>query len=142
VRLLLESYIAEKAALSITEEDLRRLKKLNEESDYVLRHDTPFESRKNEIEFHRIIGSVAGNPILMFLLDFVENLLIDTKEILKPGKEFSKKVLNAHKRIHKALSERDVKKVRAEMIKHVQEVEKDLAALQNRESKGYLKKME
>ncbi len=132
VRLLLESHIAEKAALAITEDDLSRLKKLIEECEYVLKHDIPIEHRKNEIEFHRIIGSVSGNPILMFILDFVENLLIDTKEILQPGKEFSQRVLNAHKRIYKALSERDSKKVRQEMIKHVKEVERDLIALQQK----------
>jgi GntR family transcriptional repressor for pyruvate dehydrogenase complex len=130
VRLILEPYVAEKAALSITEEDLKRLEKLNKECEYVLKNNIPIESRKNEIEYHRIIGSVSGNPILMFLLDFVENLLIDTKEILQPGKEFSQKVLNAHKRIYKALVERDPKKAREEMIKHVREVEKDLLALQ------------
>jgi GntR family transcriptional regulator, transcriptional repressor for pyruvate dehydrogenase complex len=126
VRLLLEPYIAEKAALAIGEEDLTRLEKLNEECDDFLKHNIPVESRKNEIEFHRIIATVTGNPILMFLLDFVENLLIDAKEILQPGEEFSRKVLNAHKRIHKALLERDVKKARYEMIKHVREVERDL----------------
>ena len=130
VRLILESHIAEKAAHTITEEDLNRLKKLIEESEYVLKHNIPIESRKNEIEFHRIIGSITGNPILMFILDFVENLLIDTKEILQPGKDFSKKVLNAHKRIHKALLERDGKKAREEMIRHVKEVEADLIAIQ------------
>jgi len=82
VRLLLEPYIAEKAAHTITEEDLKSLNQLNEESDYILKHDIPIESRKNEIEFHRIIGGVTGNHILMFILDFVENILIDAKEIL------------------------------------------------------------
>ncbi len=130
VRLILEPYIAEKAALAITEEDLKGLEKLNKECEYILKKNIPIESRKNEIEYHRIIGSVTGNPILMFILDFVENLLIDTKEILQPGKEFSQRVLNAHKRIYKALRERDPKKVREEMIKHVREVEKDLMALQ------------
>jgi len=130
VRLILEPYVAEKAALVITEEDLKRLEKLNKECDYILKNNIPFESRKNEIEFHRIIGSVTGNPILMFILDFVENLLIDTKEILQPSKEFSKKVLNAHKRIYKALMERNGENAREEMIKHVREVEKDLLALQ------------
>ena len=130
VRLILEPYVAEKAALSITEENLKRLEKLNKECDYVLKNNIPIESRKNEIEYHRIIGSISGNPILMFILDFVENLLIDTKEILQPGKEFSQKVLNAHNRIYKALLEREPKKAREEMIKHVREVEKDLLALQ------------
>jgi GntR family transcriptional repressor for pyruvate dehydrogenase complex len=124
--------VAEKAALAIKEEGLKRLEKLNKECEYIIKHDIPIESRKNEIEYHRIIGSVTGNPILAFILDFVENLLIDTKEILKPDKEFSRRVLNAHKRIYKALLERNPQKARKEMIKHVQEVAKDLMALQKK----------
>jgi GntR family transcriptional repressor for pyruvate dehydrogenase complex len=130
VRLILEPYVAEKAAPAINEEDLKKLEKLMKECDYVLKHDVPIESRKNEIEFHRIIASVTGNPILMLILDFIENLLIDTKEILQPSKEFSQKVQNAHRRIYKALLERNGKKARTEMIKHVREVEQDLVALQ------------
>jgi len=130
VRFILESYITEKAARNINQEDLKKLKQLNQQCEYVLKHHIPIESRKSEIEFHRTIGSVTGNPILIFILDFVENLLIDTKEILKPSKEFSKKVLNAHKRIYKALMERNVENARAEMIKHVRKVEKDLLSLQ------------
>ena len=128
VRLLLEPYIAEKATLAITQEDLNRLEKLIKESEHAIKNDIVFESRKGEIEFHRIIASITGNPILMFILDFVENLLIDTKEILKPGKEFSSKVLRDHKRIYNALLERDIKKVHEEMVKHIRGVEKDLIA--------------
>jgi len=128
VRLVLETHIAEKVARSITEDDLTRLKNLIEECEYVLKHDIPLESRKNEIEFHRIIASATGNPILMFILDFVDNLLSDAKAMLKPGKEFSNKVLRAHKRIYSALLERNVKKVREEMVRHIREVEKDLLA--------------
>jgi GntR family transcriptional repressor for pyruvate dehydrogenase complex len=128
VRLLLEPYIAEKAVLAITTEDLNRLGKLIKDSEHAIKNDIALESRKDEIEFHRIIASITGNPILMFILDFVENLLIDTKDILKPGKEFSGKVLRAHKRIYNALLERKVKKVHEEMVKHIREVERDLLA--------------
>ena len=128
VRLLLEPYIAEKATLAITQEDLGRLEKLIKKSEHAIKNEIAFESRKDEIEFHRIIASITGNPILMFILDFVENLLIDTKEILKPGKEFSGKVLRAHKRIYAGLLERNVKKVHEEMVRHIREVEKDLLA--------------
>ena len=128
VRLLLEPYIAEKATLSITKEDLRRLEELIKDSEEAVKSNVGFESRKIEIEFHRIIASITGNPILMFILDFVENLLIDTKEILKPGKEFSGKVLRAHKRIYSGLLKKDVKKVHEEMVRHIREVEKDLLA--------------
>jgi GntR family transcriptional repressor for pyruvate dehydrogenase complex len=130
VRLLLEPYIAEKATLTITQEDLDRLEKLISDSEHAIKNGIVSESRKDEIKFHRIIASITGNPILMFILDFVENLLIDTKEILKPGKEFSLKVLRAHKRIYNALLERNLKKVHEEMVKHIREVEKDLLAAQ------------
>jgi GntR family transcriptional repressor for pyruvate dehydrogenase complex len=59
VRLLLEPYIAKKATLAITQEDLNRLEKLIEDSERAIKHDIAFESRKDEIEFHRIIGSIA-----------------------------------------------------------------------------------
>src|SRR4030067_3384614 len=39
VRLILEPYVAEKAALVITEDYLKRLKKLNEECEYVLKNN-------------------------------------------------------------------------------------------------------
>lgn len=130
VRLILEPYVADKAAPEINEADLKDLEKLMKECDHILKQDIPVESRKNEIEFHRIIASVTGNPLLMFILDFIENLLIDTKEILQPSKQFSQKVLNAHRRIYKALLERDPRKAREEMAKHVREVERDLIALQ------------
>ena len=126
VRLLLEPYIAEKATQAITQADLNRLQKLIKESEHAIKNNIALESRKDEIEFHRIIASITGNPILMFILDFVENLLIDTKAILKPGREFSKKVLRAHKRIYNALLERNVKKVHEEMVRHIREVERDL----------------
>jgi GntR family transcriptional repressor for pyruvate dehydrogenase complex len=128
VRLLLEPYIAERATLAITQEDLHRLEKLIKESEHAIKKDASLASREDEIEFHRIIASITGNPILMFILDFVENLLIDTKGILKPGKDFSGKVLKAHKRIYKALLDRNVKRVHKEMVKHIREVEKDLLA--------------
>ncbi len=128
VRLLLEPYIAEKATLAITQGDLYRLEKLIRDSERAIKGDIGLESRKVEIEFHRIIASIAGNPILMFILDFVENLLIDTKEILKPGREFSRKVLRAHKRIYDGILEKNVRKVHEEMVRHIREVERDLLA--------------
>ena len=130
VRLILEPYVAEKAALAIAEEQLDNLRKLNEESEHLLKNGMSSKSRENEIAFHRIIGAVTGNPILMFILEFVEHLLIDAKDILQPGKEFSERVLAAHKSIYEALSERNPGEARKEMIRHVQEVAEDLFAIQ------------
>ncbi|OGP95728.1 MAG: hypothetical protein A2157_06135 [Deltaproteobacteria bacterium RBG_16_47_11] len=107
--------------------------KLIRDCEHAIKNNIAFESRKDGIEFHRIIASITGNPILMFILDFVESRLIDAKEILKPGKEFSSKALRAHKPIYNELLERNVKKVREEMVCHIREVERDLLAAHQEE---------
>ena len=129
-RLVLESYTSVQAARSITNKQLARLKQLIDRSERINQQADPREYRLNEIEFHRIIGSVTGNPILMFILDFVENLLIDTKEILKPGTDFSARVLEAHQLIYQALVEGDPDKARQAMLGHVRQVSEDLIGLQ------------
>jgi GntR family transcriptional repressor for pyruvate dehydrogenase complex len=130
VRVVLESYTTEKAAAIISDESLKRLKNVISESELARRGGRPNEYRKMEIEFHRIIGSVTSNPILMLLLDFVENLLIDAKEILQPGDDFSERVQKAHIRIYTALSKRNAVEARAEMVRHVKEVSDDLTSIQ------------
>jgi GntR family transcriptional repressor for pyruvate dehydrogenase complex len=105
VRILLESYCAEKAALAITPEEIRRLEELNEDCAQVLEADNQGENRKNEIE--------------------------GTKEILQPDKTFSKKVLAAHKKITAALLQKNPDQTREEMLKHIRDVEKDLIMLQD-----------
>jgi GntR family transcriptional repressor for pyruvate dehydrogenase complex len=130
VRILLESYCAEKAAPAITSEEIRRLEELNQDCAKALEADDQGKNRKNEIEFHRTIAAVTQNPILMVLVDIVENLLDDIKEILQPDKTFSEKVLSAHKNITGALLRKNPDQTREEMFKHIREVEKDLLLLQ------------
>lgn len=129
VRLLLEPYVAEKAAMAISPEDLQRLQELNRECELALKSGAPADVRRNEIEFHRTIGRVSGNPILCFMLEFVENLLVDAKEVLRPDEEFSMKVLSAHKRIVEAIAQKNPEEAKKEMAAHVKEVEADLSEL-------------
>ncbi len=131
IRLLLESHIAEKAARAIGAADLEKLRNLIDDCERLLGSDAPAATRTIEVEFHRLLAALTGNPILIFVLDFVENLLLDTKDILKPGKEFSHQVQKAHRRIYKALLARDVERTRTEMVRHVREVERDLIKLQH-----------
>jgi GntR family transcriptional regulator, transcriptional repressor for pyruvate dehydrogenase complex len=135
VRLLLEPYAGEKAVSSITEGELERLEKLIKEGDHLLKEDLPTELQVNEIEFHRIIAGLSGNPILLFILDFIENLLADTKVILQPSRAFSVKVQKAHKRIYKALVERHREKARTEMAQHVRQVERDLLRIERQKTR-------
>ena len=84
---------------------------------------------KEEIDFHRLLGESSGNPILILILDFVNNLLADTKSNIKPGLEFCEQVLEAHERILGAIRNGDGDSAAAAMYQHVCEVEEGLRRL-------------
>ena len=100
VRILVESHIAETAARMIMEKDLRILGKMMDDFAEQLKRNIPPELYDNQIEFHRILGQAIGNPLLIFILDFISNILLGAKGVLKPRKEFYLKVFRAHKRIY------------------------------------------
>ena len=130
VRLILESRIAECAASIITGDDLRQLEQILQETRDALQNNLPLSYREKEVAFHLIIARATRNPLLIFLLDFVENLLLDAKEILNPGRDFSVRVLEAHERIYKALAARDADQARSAIIQDVREVEEALLRIQ------------
>jgi DNA-binding FadR family transcriptional regulator len=72
----------------------------------------------------------TGNPLLIFILDFILYILIGIKEDLKPSKQFYRRVLNAHRRIYESIRERNLEKAGKEMAHHVREEEKDLFEIQ------------
>ena len=139
VRFILESQIAEQAASTITDDDLQRLKQILQETRDALRNDLPLNYRGKEVSFHLIIANATRNPLLIFLSDFVEDLLLDAKEILNPGRDFSKRVLEAHERIYNALVARDAIQARNAITQDIKEVEEALLRIQTEKSMSGLK---
>ena len=130
VRLLLEPYIAERAAERIKKKDLRRLDEALRQAELKLKKERTDDDRDVFHEFHRILGEVSGNPILIFIVDFVESLLIGTKGRLGAGNGFSRRDdLDAHERIYRALLNRDKKKAREEMEIHVRDIQRKLSLI-------------
>ena len=129
IRKILEPYAAHIAAEKMSEEDLGRLEDHIESCTKALLVGDSEALRKYEIMFHRTIAHASQNPILILIIDFIENILDDVKKILKPGVDFSEKVIKSHKRIYKALSEKNSEMASREMLKDVSSVEKELAKL-------------
>lgn len=133
VRKLIEPYAARKAAESASPEKLANIKGFIEISTQVLVEEShPFEtSSRSDLGFHRAIAE-STNPILVFLIDFVESLVADVKALLKPDAEFSKAVLQAHKNIYDAILNKDPERASSEMYQHVVDVEKKLITLEEK----------
>jgi GntR family transcriptional repressor for pyruvate dehydrogenase complex len=129
LRKLIEPHAAFKAAEEISKENLCILGELNEKARENLKKKFMREMNRNEINFHRVIAQATNNPILVLIIDFVEDLLEDFKKVLKPDVAFSKSVLDAHDRIYAAICNKEPEKAAAEMHRHVQKVEKHLAKL-------------
>ena len=137
VRRVLEPYLARMAAEKLSGEQIRRMEGMNRDLGRVVEQGGSVIGGEFEIGFHTILADAVGNPVLSLILDFVTSLLTDVKLRLKPGPEFSRRVLESHQALLEAFRERAADRAAELMLRHVREVEEDLAALcGDRESTG------
>ncbi len=127
VRKIVEPYTARVAAERMSEKDLEKIGMLlREDRLQVIRYDA--KDRKIDMDFHRSIAGATGNPILELVVDFIETVMMDLKSVIKPSTSFSTIVLEGHKKIYKALRDKNPVKASEEMQNHLIEVENYLAA--------------
>ena len=124
IRYLLEPPVAQIAASRIQPEDIVKLESLIIESPAV-----PHTIVSREIGFHRYLVRMTENPILILVMDFIDNILNDIKFQLDPGVEFYHKVAKAHHAILESLKEKDGVGAREKIVNDLLEVGNHLAKL-------------
>lgn len=129
VRKIFEPYLARLAAERIGEGDIQKLKSMNEAYRKSLNRKKP--ATKEEVSFHVLLAKASGNPAMILILDFVNSLLIDLKSHLRPGLDFSEKVLAAHESIVEAIASRDGQAAEEAMYRHICIVEEGLEELRD-----------
>jgi len=127
VRKIFEPYLARLAAERCTADDIEKLKSMTDAYRKSLKRKKP--AIRDEVNFHVMLAHTSGNPVMALILDFVNNLLKDLKAHLKPGIDFSEKVLEAHESILEAIAARDGQGAADRMYRHICEVEEGLADL-------------
>jgi len=132
VRKILEPYAAKVAAETISEDGIQQLKEINDHCETSLSKKPDQEINEHLLSFHRVIAQCTDNPILIFILAFVEDLLQETKDLLRPDDMFFQAVVEDHKRIYEALVDRDPDRAYDEMLKDVSKVEEFLIAIKNK----------
>lgn len=139
VRKAIEPHCARLAAERISEEGLQRLNTALKESEELSSDVYSPELTRSEIRFHRIIANTTENPIMILLVDFVENLLQDVKDIIRPDKAFTKLVIDSHRRIYQAIEARDPERAYDEMFKDVAQVGESLFRMADAAQLGMIK---
>lgn len=128
IRQPLEAEIAALAAERIDDEGLLRLhisvRKLAEAP-------RPEEQIEADLEFHRILAQATGNPIYVYLMDALAELLRESRR-RTIGEGGVEPAVRGHRAVLKAVQNRNPKAARAAMLEHVQAAGRDLAALANR----------
>jgi GntR family transcriptional repressor for pyruvate dehydrogenase complex len=124
IRYLLEPPVAQIAASRIQPDDIMKLESLIIENPAV-----PHTIVSREIGFHRYLARMTENPILILVMDFIDNILNDIKFQLDPGDEFYHKVARAHQAILECLKQKDGVGARREIVIDLLEVGSHLARL-------------
>ena len=122
LRFTVEPSVAHLAVINATEKDLERLRKLAEITEADENGDVA-----RDISFHRYLARMTQNPLLILILDFVDNLLRDAKYELHLSPEFYRHVRQSHRRIVDCLEARDASGARVEIARDLLEVDRYMA---------------
>lgn len=128
IRYLLEPPVVQIAASRIKPEDIVKLENIITE--------TPTTSPaivSKEIGFHRYLARMTENPILILVMDFIDNILNDIKFQLDLGAEFYHKVAKSHQAILECLKQKDGVGARREIENDLLEVGNHLARVSKTE---------
>lgn len=126
LRLLIEPFVAGIAAEKVTGQDLAFF----EENLKTTRNQLDSGSFFYELDtqFHHRMAEIAGNRLILFVIDSLKNAVVNIKLQLELDERFSLNVYESHKRIVGTLKRRDADAARKEMHEHIQEVEHELVA--------------
>lgn len=127
-RIILEPYIAKLAAEKITAEDLEKLENNIRETSKIVKSHGP--SPAQNIEFHSLVAAATQNQVIALtmktLLDVVKEMTLEITNNLQKRGEISRHALAYHKKILKALRERNSKRVYELLLKDIVQVQSGL----------------
>lgn len=110
LRFMIEPSVAHLAALVRSQKDIDRLTEIVDQHD----GDRAMVMGK-EISFHRYLVRMTGNPMLILIMDFLDNLLRDLKEHLDLSNDFFSTIKDSHRRILDCMINEDCVGARREM---------------------------
>ena len=110
LRFMIEPSVAHLASLVRSQEDIDNLTEILEQHD----GDRATVAGR-EIGFHRYLARMAGNPMLILIMDFLDNLLRDLKDHMDLPPEFYSSIKESHRRILDCIINEDCAGARREM---------------------------
>ncbi|RPJ01300.1 MAG: FadR family transcriptional regulator [Deltaproteobacteria bacterium] len=127
-RIILEPNIARLASERITPEDLLKLEQNIEETSTLVQSDSPAPALN--IEFHCLIAEFTHNPVITLsmktLFDVLTEMTLEITENLPKRIETSSQAVLCHRKILKALREKESQNACELMRKHILQIQEGL----------------
>lgn len=127
IRQLIEPFATKFATQTMSDKDISILKDLNTAAKKHIKANDYAAALAAEIAFHTKIADQANNPLISLLMEFIEDILVDYKEMFQVGIPDLAVILEAHEKIYAAIRDKDPDRAAQEMLDHVNELEESLA---------------
>ncbi len=123
VRLQIEPFIIEQAAIHAKEEDIQKIADLFENTTHHM-NDAAQLKRAN-IDFHLLLAEASGNPVLSILMKSLTDILLEVAYTFLDH-DFEKQLFGIHKKIFQAITQRQTKEVKKLIAADIRFVKKNL----------------
>jgi GntR family transcriptional repressor for pyruvate dehydrogenase complex len=127
IRQLIEPFATQLAVKKMSDKDISILKNLNISAKKHIAANDYDAALADEIAFHTKIADQTDNPLVSLLMEFIEDILVDYKQMFQVGIPDLAVILEAHEKIFTAIQDRDPDRAAQEMLEHVNELEENLA---------------
>ncbi len=129
-RLAMEPFSVKVATERIREEHLGQIHRNIRETKQCLNKGSQNDARLLNLEFHRLIAHASENPVIFFLVDSIMEIMENNISSILLGAEPVHHTLQWHEKIYSAMKNRDPDKAERLMLKHIQDIQKALEALE------------
>ena len=126
VKRALEPIVVKKAAMNISGEDLARLKEILDQQEFYEEKQNIEKVRNLDTQFHDIIYSASGSPILQAILSPIHHKLMKYRKdsLTKTGR--SRYSISEHVKIYEAIEAGDQEKIEELVLNHVDQAYKSI----------------
>ncbi len=134
-RMAIEPYSVKLASERIKEGSLEQIKQNIRETREYLKRNHPNDARLLNLEFHRIIAQASENPVILFMIDSIMDIMENNISSILLSAESVESTLHFHEEIYQAIKNHHPEKAKDLMRRHIQEIQRTLEVRQRSSAK-------
>jgi len=129
-RMAVEPYSVKLASERIKEDSLDQIKQNILETEECLKRNNPRDARLLNLEFHRIIAQASENPVILFMIDSIMDIMENNISSILLSAEPVESTIHFHEEIYQAIKNHHPEKAEDLMLRHIRAIQRTLEVKQ------------